>query len=108
MGRRARELTAAFVTKAKAGRFGDGDGLYLLVRNAGQRFWVFRYSRDGRMREKGLGPVRLKSLSEARDDCPFSIGACRCQALSDCSNSPVLMSVAGSALLFGIGTEAVP
>ena len=32
----------------------------------------------------------------------------RCQALSDFSIDPVLMSVAGSALLFGIGTEALP
>jgi hypothetical protein len=39
---------------------------------------------------------------------PFSIGAYRCQALSDFSIDPVLMSSAGSALLFGIGTEALP
>jgi hypothetical protein len=43
-----------------------------------------------------------------RDGCAFSIGAGRCQALSDFSIEPVLMSVAGSALLFGIGTEALP
>ena len=42
------------------------------------------------------------------DDCAFSIGAGRCQALSDFSIDPVLISVAGSALLFGIGTEALP
>jgi hypothetical protein len=40
--------------------------------------------------------------------CAFSIGAGRCQALSDFSIDPVLISVAGSALLFGIGTEALP
>ena len=39
---------------------------------------------------------------------PFSIGAYRCQAFSDFSIDAVLMSVAGSALLFGIGTEALP
>lgn len=67
MGRRARGLTAAFVAKAnKPGRWGDGDGLYLAVRNARAKFWTFRYTRNGKMREKGLGPVRLKSLSEAR------------------------------------------
>src|SRR3954451_7522848 len=36
--------------------------------------------------------------------CPFSIGAGCCQARSDFSIDPVLMSIAGSALLFGIGT----
>jgi hypothetical protein len=40
--------------------------------------------------------------------CPFSIGADRCQALSDFFLGPMLMSVAGSTLLFGIGTEALP
>ena len=39
---------------------------------------------------------------------PFSIGAGWCQALSDCSVDPVLMSLAGSSLLFGIGTGAFP
>lgn len=66
MGRRARGLSAAFVSKAKPGRYGDGDGLFLLVRDAG-RYWVFRYTRDGRMREMGLGPVRLTPLAEVRD-----------------------------------------
>jgi hypothetical protein len=40
--------------------------------------------------------------------CAFSIGACWCQALSGFSVGLVLISVAGSALLFGIGTEALP
>lgn len=67
MGRRARGLSAALVAKAKPGRYGDGDGLYLFVRNAEAKFWTFRYTpRKGKMKEKGLGPVRLKSLSEAR------------------------------------------
>jgi len=35
---------------------------------------------------------------------PFSIGAGCCQARSDFSIDPVLMSIAGSALLFGVGT----
>lgn len=38
----------------------------------------------------------------------FSTGAGCCQALSNFSIDPALMSVAGSALLFGIGTEALP
>lgn len=55
MGRRATALTAAKVKAAKPGRYGDGNGLYLLVRSSEARFWVFRYTRAGRMREMGLG-----------------------------------------------------
>ncbi len=60
MPRMAKGLTAAFVTKAKPGRYGDGAGLYLLVREpkAGgppMRWWVFRWVRNGKMREAGLG-----------------------------------------------------
>ena len=55
MGRRAEGLTAAKVSKAKPGRYGDGNGLYLFVRSAEARFWVFRYTRAGKMREMGLG-----------------------------------------------------
>ena len=55
MGRKAEGLTALKVKNAKAGRYGDGNGLYLLVRSAETRFWVFRYTVEGRMREMGLG-----------------------------------------------------
>jgi hypothetical protein len=63
-------------------------------------------------------PTKVKPAYESRKHyhtlledhvaCAFSIGAGRCQALSDFSIDPVLISVAGSALLFGIGTEALP
>ena len=55
MGRKAEGLTAAKVSKARPGRYGDGNGLYLFVRSAEARFWVFRYTRGGKMREMGLG-----------------------------------------------------
>ena len=73
MSRKAAGLTATKVEKAKPGRYGDGNGLYLLVRENGNRFWVFRWVRDGRMREMGLGraPGRAAdagavTLAEAR------------------------------------------
>jgi hypothetical protein len=50
------DLSAAFVRTAKPGRYCDGDGLYLLVKKSGARFWVFHYRRHGaKMREAGLG-----------------------------------------------------
>lgn len=71
MPRRAAGLTAAKVRTAKPGRHGDGGGLYLLVRSAEARFWVFRYTpRGGKMREIGLGRAGgpgAVALAEARE-----------------------------------------
>jgi hypothetical protein len=65
-------LSAAFVRTAKPGRYCDGDGLYLLKKKSGARFWVFRYKIDGgTLREAGLGRAgeerNCVRLSEARD-----------------------------------------
>ncbi len=71
MGRKATALTAAKVKTAGPGRYGDGNGLYLFVRSAEARFWVFRYTRNGRMREMGLGRAGADDaavkLADARD-----------------------------------------
>jgi integrase len=67
MPRKAAGLTALKVRTARPGRYGDGKGLYLLVRSSDARFWLFRYRRDGRMREMGLGSVADVSLAEARE-----------------------------------------
>jgi integrase len=69
MPRKATPLTAQGVLRAKPGRYGDGGGLYLLVRETG-RYRLFRYHVGGRMREMGLGPAPpgrpSLSLAEAR------------------------------------------
>jgi integrase len=70
MGKRITPLTAAKVRTAQEGRYGDGDGLYLLVRGRESAFWLFRYVRAGKMREMGLGRARgtnAVALAEARD-----------------------------------------
>jgi integrase len=82
MGRRAKGLDAATVRTAAPGRYGDGNGLYLLVRptkpkddhpQPDSRFWLFRYTPRGgsRMREMGLGPAGYGKgeipLAAARD-----------------------------------------
>ena len=70
MVREVNRLTAVKVKSlTKPGRFADGDGLYLFVTKAGNRSWVFRY-RDrttGKLRDKGLGPVRHVTLERARE-----------------------------------------
>src|SRR5580704_365549 len=68
----ASALSAQFVRTARPGRYCDGDGLYLLVKNSGARFWVFRYKVNGsKLREAGLGRAgeehNCVRLSEARD-----------------------------------------
>lgn len=49
------------------GRHGDGGGLWLQVRDAERRSWLFRYRLHGRDREMGLGPLVDVPLAEARD-----------------------------------------
>ncbi len=51
----------------KPGRYGDGGGLWLQVRDAEHRSWLLRYKRNGRARQMGLGPFELVSLAEARE-----------------------------------------
>ena len=51
---------------AEAGRYCDGNCLYLDVQPSGTRSWVQRIVIRGRRREIGLGGVALVSLDEAR------------------------------------------
>lgn len=69
MPREARGISAATVKTVKPGRYGDGGGLYLLVRGPNAKFWSFRFVRGGKMQEIGLGPATGRdavSLADAR------------------------------------------
>ena len=60
-------LSAAFVRAvAEAGRYCDGQGLYLQVDPSGNRRWIQRLVIGGRRCELGLGGFPLVSLKEAR------------------------------------------
>lgn len=62
------KLTALEVTrKTRAGRYGDGGGLWLQIAPTGAKSWLFRYTFDGKERQKGLGALHAVSLSDARD-----------------------------------------
>lgn len=65
------KLTALEVKNAaatgKARYIGDGLGLWLQVTPTGAKSWIFRYTRDGKAREMGLGATHTISLAEARD-----------------------------------------
>jgi hypothetical protein len=71
--RDANKLSALAVAKtSKAGRYGDGRGLWLQVSPGGTKAWLFRFMLNGRARQMGLGPVDIVSLAEAREkarDC---------------------------------------
>ena len=60
-------LTTAFVRNvAQAGRYCDGDGLYLDVQPTGTRSWMQWLVIRGRCRELGLGGFPLVPLKDAR------------------------------------------
>lgn len=60
-------LTSVSVRNAKAGRHGDGNGLYLLVKESGARSWMLRVQRYGKRRDIGLGSIAALNLAEARE-----------------------------------------
>jgi integrase len=57
----------------KPGMLADGNGLYLQVTRANARSWIFRYYRNGKSREMGLGSLKAVSLAGAR----LKAAACR-------------------------------
>jgi integrase len=61
------KLTATAVKALRdAGRYGDGDGLFLLVGKSGSRSWMVRAQKNGRRRDIGLGSAAKVSLADAR------------------------------------------
>ncbi len=67
MARRLQRLTSKQVEQLKrAGYWADGGGLYLQVTASRSKSWVFRYTRNGRAREMGLGSAATVGLADAR------------------------------------------
>jgi integrase len=79
MPRFVNRLSQAAVNNAPKGMHADGGGLYLHVSAPsraelerdhdakGAKSWIFRYMRDGRAREMGLGSVHTIGLKAARE-----------------------------------------
>lgn len=60
-------LSAVKVAKLKEpGRYADGGGLYLQVSKWQTKAWLFRFERDGRERQMGLGSADIVGLADAR------------------------------------------
>lgn len=67
MARELNRLSARRVaTATDRGYYADGGGLYLQVTESGSKSWIFRYTRDKKSRDMGLGPLHTISLAEAR------------------------------------------
>ncbi len=63
MAKEVNKLDALTVSKqTKQGRFADGNGLYLQVTPTGNKSWLFRYMREGKAREMGLGAISTLTL----------------------------------------------
>ena len=60
-------LTERGVQAAKPGRHSDGDGLHLVVSEAGRKKWVLRYQVAGVRKDKGLGAYPAVGLKDARE-----------------------------------------
>jgi hypothetical protein len=52
--------------ETRPGKYADGDGLYLVVKGATSKNWIYRYTKDGKERWLGLGSVKDVSLKDAR------------------------------------------
>jgi Arm DNA-binding domain len=83
MARRLGRLKAAEISRLGPGRHHDGGGLYLSVGKGLARSWIFRFRRDGKLHDYGLGPVHSVSLSTARQR------AFECRAALYAGNNPV-------------------
>lgn len=67
--RTSARLTALRVKTLKIpGRYGDGNGLYLLVDPTGSKRWLLRVVINGKRSDLGLGSVDTRTLAEARDE----------------------------------------
>lgn len=65
---RDRKLSAAFVrTVSKPGKYGDGNGLMLVVEKSGAKRWVQRVTINRRRVDIGHGSASLVTLAEARE-----------------------------------------
>ncbi|MGJ5197035.1 tyrosine-type recombinase/integrase [Bradyrhizobium sp. HKCCYLRH1030] len=50
----------------RPGKYADGGGLYLIVKGATAKNWIYRYNKEGKERWLGLGSLKDVSLKDAR------------------------------------------
>ena len=67
MGSFTAKKVQSLIREAKPGRYGDGNGLYLMIPKAGAVYWMCRYTFAGKRRGMTLGKYSQLSLAEARE-----------------------------------------
>ncbi|WP_441268086.1 tyrosine-type recombinase/integrase [Bradyrhizobium sp. 215_C5_N1_1] len=58
-------LTVKKIETSKTAKLRDGGGLWLVTKGKG-RYWIFDYTRGGKRRQMGIGPLHTVGLAEAR------------------------------------------
>ncbi|MDZ7809630.1 MAG: Arm DNA-binding domain-containing protein [Arhodomonas sp.] len=67
MGKLTRRGVQKRVREAKPGLTNDGEDLYLMIGKKGEASWIYRFRRNGKLRDMGLGSYSDVSLAEARN-----------------------------------------
>lgn len=67
MGSFTAKKVQSLIKESKPGRYGDGNGLYLMIPKAGAAYWMCRYTFAGKRRGMSLGKYSQLSLAEARE-----------------------------------------
>lgn len=84
MSRLSNKLSAKQIPSLATGRHSDGEGLYVYVQKTGRRSWLFRYTKNGKTHEKGLGKaygnnaVSLAAAREKANQCRELIAQGQC------------------------------
>jgi hypothetical protein len=82
-------LSSLKVERAREpGMLADGDGLYLQVTRSNARSWIFRYFRNGKSHEMGLGSLKAVGLAAAR------LKAAECRGLLADGTDPIAARIA--------------
>lgn len=66
MGKLTVNQIKSIVKANKAGRYGDGDGLYLMLPKTGKPYWMFRFTLHGKRKAATIGKLIDLSLANAR------------------------------------------
>ena len=109
--RRDNEMTR--LTKAKikaltkAGRHGDGNGLYLFVASGGSKSWVQRLVIQGKRRDLGLGGWPQVSLEDARLTAAYNRRQARVYKV-DPTQAPMQADPIGPGPMDGNGALSAP
>jgi integrase len=66
MGKLTDKTLQSLAKAGLTGKTNDGEGLYFQISKAGSTSWLFRYKRDGKVRDMGLGSYPTVTLAKAR------------------------------------------